>query len=169
MSGDPAVAALQAALRAVNAAIYGYGVAGAQLPASQRTAAQQDWTGLQEDRDALQGLLASRGAVAQAAAAAYRLPFPVRTAHAAVSLAGYLEEQLASAYLGLVGLDDARLRAWGARQAQGCAVRATAWLGRTLAFPGLTGAALPDVAAPPAAHTGTPRPGTPPAAPTAAS
>jgi Domain of unknown function (DUF4439) len=169
VSSDPAVAALQAALRAVNAAIYGYGVAGAQLPASQRLTAQQDWTGLQRDRDTLQGLLAHRGAAGQAAAAAYRLPFPVHTAHAAVSLAGYLEEQLSGAYLGLVGLEDAQLRAWGAQQAQGCAVRASAWLGRTLAFPGLTGAAVPAVGAQPRARAGTPPPGTPSAAPTAAS
>ena len=137
MSDEQAVAALQAALRAVNAAIYGYGVAGAQFPAAQRPAAQQDWTGLQETRDSLESMLTSRGAQPDAAAAAYQLPFPVHNVPAALSLAGYLEEQLAGAYLGLVALPDPQLRAWGARQAQGCAVRAAGWLGRTSAFPGL--------------------------------
>ncbi|MFI5064019.1 MAG: ferritin-like domain-containing protein [Streptosporangiales bacterium] len=149
MSDEQEVAALQAALRAVNAAIYGYGVAGAQLPAAQLPAAQQDWTRLQETRDTLESLLTSQGAQPDAAAAAYRLPFPVHTVHAALSLAGYLEEQLAGAYLGLVALPDPQLRAWGARQAQGCAIRAAGWLGRTSAFPGLStpgSAAVPSPA-----------------------
>ena len=91
MSGEQAVPALLELLRALDAAIYGYGVAGAQL-GLHRAAAQQDWTGLQETRDALESLLTSRGAQPDAAAAAYRLPFPVHNGHAAVSLAGYLEE-----------------------------------------------------------------------------
>jgi hypothetical protein len=138
VSDEQAVATLQAALRAVNAAIYGYGVAGAQLPVAHRPAAQQDWTGLQETRDSLESMLTGRGAQPDAAAAAYQLPFPVHNVHAALSLAGYLEEQLAGAYLGLVALPDPQLRIWGARQAQGCAVRAAGWLGRTSAFPGLS-------------------------------
>jgi hypothetical protein len=133
---DP-TAALQAALQAVDAAIYGYGVAGAQLPAAQRSAAQRDWATLQQDRDTLQSLLASRGHQPAAAAAAYRLPFPVHTTQAALSLAGYLEEQLAGAYLGLVAVQDPQVRAWGAQQVRNCAIRAAGWLGRTSAFPGL--------------------------------
>lgn len=158
MSDRQTVAALQAALRAVNAAIYGYGVAGAQLPGARQAAAQQNWTGLQETRDTLASLLTSRGAQPDAAAAAYRLPFPVHTEHAALSLAGYLEEHLVRAYLGLVALPDPRLRSWGARQAQGCAVRAAGWLGRTSAFPGLStpgGASGPSPARTPS-PTGTP-------------
>jgi hypothetical protein len=73
-----------------------------------------------------------------AAQPAYQLPFPVHGTRAAISLAGYLENQVAAAYLGIVALDDPRLRAWGARQVQACALRATTWLGRTAAFPGLT-------------------------------
>jgi hypothetical protein len=153
VSDEQEVAALQAALRAVNAAIYGYGVAGAQLPAAHLPTAQQDWTRLQETRDTLESLLTSRGARPEAAAAAYRLPFPVHTVHAALSLAGYLEEQLAGAYLGLVALPDPQLRAWGARQAQGCAIRAAGWLGRTSAFPGLS--APGSAAVPPPAGTST--------------
>jgi Domain of unknown function (DUF4439) len=133
----PASAALQAVLAAVNAAIYGYGVAGARLGPSARAAAQRNWTELQAMRDDLVSMLARRGAEPAAARAAYQLPFPVHSPHAAASLAGYLEDRLAAAYLGLVALDDPQLRAWGARQVQACAVRATAWTGRTTAFPGL--------------------------------
>ncbi len=129
--------ALQTALAAVDAASYGYGVAGAHLPAAGRATAERDWADLQRARDSLVSMLAARGAAAPAARDAYQLPFPVHSATAAVSLAGDLQNRLAGAYLGLVALDDPALRTWGARQAQVCAVRAASWLGRTLAFPGL--------------------------------
>lgn len=133
----PASTALQAVLAAVNAAIYGYGVAGARLSRDARASAQRNWTELQAMRDELASMLTARGAQPAAARAAYQLPFPVHSPHAAASLAGYLEDRLAAAYLGLVALDDPKLRSWGAKQAQACAVRATVWTGRTMAFPGL--------------------------------
>ncbi len=137
MSGTgTAKAALQAALGAVNAAIYGYGVAGAHLAGAAQQMAHQYWTAHQTARDRLAAMLISLGAEPAAAQDAYRLPFPVPDAAAAVSLAGYLEDRLTTAYLGLVALDSAALRAWGAQQAQACAVRATSWLGTTTAFPG---------------------------------
>ncbi len=153
MSGpDPLTRrALQAALAAVDAASYGYGVAGAHLPAAGRAAAQRDWAELQAARDTLAAMMAARQVPAPAARDAYQLPFPVHTGHAAVSLAGYLQNRLAAAYLGLVALDDPALRIWGARQAQACAVRATGWLGRTLAFPGLSAAAAQPAAGRPGA------------------
>ena len=130
-------AALQSALAAVNAAIYGYGVAGAQLGAAARNLALQDWTQHEMARDRLEARLTALGVKPVAAQPAYQLPFPVHGTRAAISLAGYLENQVAAAYLGIVALDDPRLRAWGAGQAQACALRATTWLGRTAAFPGL--------------------------------
>ena len=77
-------------------------------------------------------MLTSLGVKPVAAQPAYQLPFPVHGTRAAISLAGYLENQVAAAYLGIVALDDPRLRAWGAGQAQACALRATTWLGRTV-------------------------------------
>jgi hypothetical protein len=130
-------AALQSALAAENAAVYGYGVAGAQLGATARKLALRNWTQHQLARDRLEAMLTSLGVKPVAAQAAYQLPFPVHGTGAAISLAGYLENQVAAAYLGVVALDDPRLRAWGAGQAQACALRATTWLGRTVAFPGL--------------------------------
>jgi hypothetical protein len=131
-------AALQSALAAENAAVYGYGVAGAQLSATARDLALRDWTQHEMARDRLEAMLTSLGVKPVAAQAAYQLPFPVHGTAAAISLAGYLENQVAAAYLGIVALDNPRLRAWGAGQAQACALRATTWTGRTAAFPGLT-------------------------------
>ena len=137
-STQQVAAALQSALAAVHAAIYGYGVAGAQLGAAGRKLALRDWTQHEMARDRLEAMLIALGVKPVAAQPAYQLPFPVHGTRAAISLAGYLENQVAAAYLGIVALDDPRLRTWGARQAQACALRATTWLGRTAAFPGLT-------------------------------
>ena len=149
----PAAAALQSALAAVNAAIYGYGVAGAQLGTAARNLALRDWTQHEIARDTLEAMLTSLGTRPAAAQPAYQLPFPVHSTRAAISLAGYLENRVAAAYLGIVALDDPRLRAWGAAQARACALRATTWLGRTTAFPGLSSASGPAASGP-----ATPRP-----------
>lgn len=133
--------ALQSALAAEHAAIYGYGVAGAYLSGNRQQAAQRDWAVHQATRDRLEALLTSMHSQPVAAQAAYRLPFPVRGAAAAVSLAAFLEDRLSTAYLGLVALDDPGLRAWGARQVRAAALRATAWGGSSVAFPGLAATA----------------------------
>ena len=135
--GPAAVAALQAALAAENSAVYGYGVAGAHLAGSKRAAAVRNWVAHQNARDALTAMLAARGAQPVAAAAAYELPFAVHNSAAAVALATVLEDRVSAAYLGLVGLSDPALRALGARAVATAALRAAAWRGSTLAFPGL--------------------------------
>ena len=135
--GPAAVAARQAALAAENSAVYGYGVAGAHLGGARRAAAVRNWVAHQNARDALTAMLAKRKAQPVAAAAAYELPFDVRSATAAVALATVLEDRLSAAYLGLVGLSDPALRAFGARAVRTAALRAAAWRGSTLAFPGL--------------------------------
>jgi hypothetical protein len=132
-----AVGALQAALAAEHAAVYGYGVAGAHLSGARRRTAAQDWQIHQASRDALTAMIAALGAQPVAAAAAYRLPFPVSTGRAAVMLAAFLEDRVATAYLGVVALSEARLRMFGARALESAALRAAGWRGRTLAFPGL--------------------------------
>ena len=135
-----AVGALQAALSAEYAVIFGYGVAGAHLAGAQFTAAQRDWAAHEAARDTITALLAARGAHPVAAAAAYRLPFPVHNGREAVALAAFLEDQAAAAYLGLVALTDPQLRAFGATGLQAAATRAAGWRGTTLAFPGLEAA-----------------------------
>ena len=135
--GPAAVAALQAALAAENSAVYGYGVAGAHLARGKRAAAVRNWVAHQNARDALTAMLAARGAQPAPAAAAYELPFAVHSSAAAVALATVLEDRVTAAYLGLVGLSDPALRAFGARAVRTAALRAAAWRGSTLAFPGL--------------------------------
>ena len=132
-----AVPALQAALAAEDAAIFGYGVAGAHLSGSRKAAAEQDWTGHNEARDTLTAMISALGATPVAAQAFYRLPFEVTDAASAAKLAAYLEEGVTRAYLGLVAVSDRRLRAFGALAMQGPAERAAFWRGTTEAFPGL--------------------------------
>jgi Domain of unknown function (DUF4439) len=143
--GRAAVRALQAALTAENTAVYGYGVAGAHLTGARRAAAVRGWVAHENARDALTAMLTARGGRPVAAAAAYALPFPVRNAPAAVSLAAFLEDRVAAVYLGLVALSEPSLRAFGAAGVRTAALRAAAWRGSTLAFPGF------EVAAPGAA------------------
>jgi len=129
--------ALQAALAAEDAAIFGYGVAGAHLSGSSQFAATQDWTRHNEARDTLTAMISALGATPVAAQAFYRLPFEVTDAASAAKLAAYLEEGVTRAYLGLVAVSDRRLRAFGALAMQGPAERAAFWRGTTEAFPGL--------------------------------
>ena len=111
------IRALQAALTAENAAVYGYGVAGAHLAGARQKEAAQDWAAHEATRDTLAAMITAQGDQPTAAAAAYRLPFPVRNGQAAIMLAAFLEDRVTAAYLGLVALSDARLRAFGARAA----------------------------------------------------
>jgi Domain of unknown function (DUF4439) len=136
-SATPAVRALQAALDAENAAVYGYGAVGAHLTGAMQKAAVRYWVAHQMARDTLAAMVTALGAQPVAAAAAYQLPFPVHDEQAAVMLAALLEDRVATAYLGLVALSDARLRMFGARALQSAALRATSWRGQSLAFPGL--------------------------------
>ena len=137
MATTGAVPALQAALAAENAAIFGYGVAGAHLTGSSRAAAEQAWTGHSRARDALAAMISARGATPAAAQAFYQLPFRVHDATTAMALAAYLEDGVTGAYLGLVAVRDTGLRRFAAMAMQGAARRAAYWRGSTQAFPGL--------------------------------
>jgi hypothetical protein len=132
-----ALAALQDALAAEDAAIFGYGVAGAYLSGNRKSAAEQDWTGHNETRDSLAAMISALGAAPVAAQAFYRLPFRVHDAASATALAAYLEDGVTRAYLGLVAVSGQRLRTFGALAMQAAAGRAAFWRGTTEAFPGL--------------------------------
>lgn len=132
-----AVTALQQALAAQNAAIFGYGVAGAYLAGRQQATATGYWNDHRTAGDTLAALLRARGAQPAAADAAYKLPFPVRTAHQATALAAYLEDEVTAGYLALVGTGDEALARLGAAAMQQAAVRATYWRGHPVPFPGL--------------------------------
>ena len=138
MTASTAVPALQAALAAENAAIFGYGVAGAHLAGNSLAAAEQDWTTHNEARDTLAAMIRRLGAAPTATQAFYQLPFPVHDAASATALAAYLEDGVTRAYLGLVAVSDQQLRRFGALAMQGAAQRAAFWRGSTQAFPGLS-------------------------------
>jgi hypothetical protein len=140
--GAPASAALQSALSAENAAVYGYGLAGPRLSGGQFTVAQEYWNGHRAARATLITMITGLGSAPAPAAAAYRPPFPVNSAGAAASLAAMLEDGVLSAYLGLVAVDDPSVRAFGAQRMQSAAIRAAYWRGSTVAFPGLPPSAL---------------------------
>jgi len=133
-----AVRALQAALAAEDAAIFGYGVAGAHLSGSRKSAAEQDWTGHNGARDSLTAMISALGATPVAAQAFYRLPFAVHDASTATALAAYLEDGVTRAYLGLVAVNGRKWRTFGALAMQDSARRAAFWRGATQAFPGLS-------------------------------
>lgn len=133
-----AVQALQAALAAEDAAIFGYGVAGAHLSGNRKSAAEQDWTGHNEARDTLTAMISALGVTPAAGQAFYRLPFQVNDAASAAKLAAYLEEGVTRAYLGIVAVNNQRLRTFGALAMQSSAERAAFWRGTTEAFPGLS-------------------------------
>jgi hypothetical protein len=137
------VAALQGALAAEHAAIFGYGVLGAHLIGAQRQNATQMWNSHRARRDRLRSYVEAAGATPVPAAPAYQLPSPVNSGHAATQLAARLEDGVISGYAGLAGAADAGLRRYAALAMQEAAVRAVRWRGSPpAAFPGLTSAAL---------------------------
>lgn len=142
--------ALQAALAAENAAVFGYGVAGGRLTGHAKKRARTAWAAHEAARDALIAMVTARGGAPVAAATTYRLPFPVHDPRSAASLAAYLEERLATAYLGVVALPEPALRAFGARGVRSAALRAADWRGSTVAFPGMRAASPPGRTGPPA-------------------
>ena len=136
-ASSASVAALQGALAAEHAAVYGYGVVGAMLAGNEQADARADWTAHQVARDTLEAMLAKLGATPVAASPAYALPFPVTSASTAAKLAATLEEGVTRGYLGLVAVSNPTLRAFAAKAMQTSANRALAWSGSTVAFPGM--------------------------------
>ncbi len=138
-TASAAITALQSALAAENAAVYGYGVAGAMLTGGSQSQAYADWRAHQVARDRLEAMLIKLGVTPVAASPAYALPFSVTGASSARRLAATLEEGVARAYLALVAVSDKTLRTFGALALQPPAARAAAWRGSTVAFPGISG------------------------------
>jgi hypothetical protein len=138
-AGGNDIAALQNALAAEHAAVYGYGVAGALLSGADLANAKADWNAHQLARDNLEAMLTRRGATPVAASPAYRLPFAVGSAAAARRLAAVIEDGVTRSYLAMVAVSDPDLRFFAAKAMQTAANRATAWSGSTVAFPGMPG------------------------------
>lgn len=140
-TGTPAalaVPSLQTVLAGEHAAIYGYGVVGAHLRGRARARAQAGYDVHRARRDQLRGLLVERNATPVAAAAGYALPQPVDSTGAATLLATELEERVAAVWVDAVADLTGDLRELAARVVQDAAVRAAAWRGGSVPFPGLS-------------------------------
>ncbi|KAF4409794.1 ferritin-like domain-containing protein, partial [Streptomyces lycii] len=142
LDGSPppaeALDAVQAALAAEHAAVYGYGVVGGRIGDDRRKEAREGYDAHRARRDGLHRTVRDLGGTPEPAAAAYRLPFPVPDAAAAERLAAELEDRLGGVYADLVRASDGALRREAAGALREAAVRAVRWRGRSVAFPGLT-------------------------------
>ncbi|MER5200251.1 ferritin-like domain-containing protein [Streptomyces sp. NPDC002755] len=170
MSGTTSaeLTALQAALAAEHAAVYGYGVVGGRIREGRRAEARAAYDAHRARRDALVRAVRDLGAEPVAASAGYALPFPVPDSAAAVRLATELEDRVAGVYSDLVRAAAEARRRDAAGALREAAVRGARWRGGSVAFPGLaertgtdpaTGSAsVPAAATPPAAAaaSGTP-------------
>ncbi|MFF3467396.1 ferritin-like domain-containing protein [Streptomyces sp. NPDC002619] len=140
MSDDDRAAeltAVQAALAAEHAAVYGYGVVGGRIGAERRTEARSAYDAHRARRDALAREVRDLGGQPVASSAAYALPFAVPDAAAAVRLAAELEERVAGVYSDLVRAAVGERRGSAAEALREAAVRAVRWRGDSVAFPGL--------------------------------
>ncbi|MGA5823389.1 ferritin-like domain-containing protein [Kitasatospora sp. NPDC094028] len=149
--------ALQGALGAEHAAVYGYGVVGARLPDDQqRTDARTALAAHEARRDAWQRLVTGLGATPAPAAAGYQLPFPVTDAAAAGRLAAHLETRLTTVYADLVAALPAPHRPAAATALHECAVRARRWGAPGQPFPGIAEPAPAAATTPASPSTTTP-------------
>ncbi|WP_424867665.1 ferritin-like domain-containing protein [Streptomyces sp. SAI-229] len=134
---DRELRALQAALAAEHAAVYGYGVVGGRIGKDRRTEARTAYDAHRARRDALVRTVKDAGGTPVAAAAGYALPFPVPDAAAAVRLAAELEDRVAGVYADLVRASGGERRRGAAEAMREAAVRSVRWSGESVAFPGL--------------------------------
>ncbi|MGW2721561.1 ferritin-like domain-containing protein [Streptomyces sp. NPDC001492] len=148
MSREKELKALQAALAAEHAAVYGYGVVGGRIRAGRRAEARAAYDAHRARRDALSHEVRDLGGTPVAAAAGYALPFPVPDSAAAVRLATELEDRLAGVYSDLVRATGGERRRAAAGALREAAVRAVRWSGESVAFPGLAERAATAPASP---------------------
>ncbi|AWW37258.1 hypothetical protein ADL00_40335 [Streptomyces sp. AS58] len=141
---DGELRALQAALAAEHAAVYGYGVVGGRIDEQGRARARAAYDAHRARRDALARDVRDLGGEPVAAAGGYALPFPVTDPASAVRLAAELEERVAGVYSDLVRASGGRMRGTAAGALREAAVRAVGWRGGSVAFPGLAERAAAD-------------------------
>nr|WP_206440583.1 ferritin-like domain-containing protein [Streptomyces scabichelini] len=144
--------AVQAALGAEHAAVYGYGVVGGKVSEERRAEAQAAYDAHRARRDELARVVRDLDGKPSPAAAAYALPFPVSDSDEAVRLAAEVEERVAGVYSDLVRAAEGERRRDAARALREAAVRAARWRGGSVAFPGLAERAATS-AAPTTPHT----------------
>ncbi|SDG76640.1 ferritin-like domain-containing protein [Klenkia brasiliensis] len=132
-------AALQDALAAEHAAVWGYGTVGAALAEEDRTAVGTAVEAHRDLRDRLAGLLTDRGADPVPTAPAYQLPFPVLSAVDASRLAAQLEDGTTAAWVWVLDqAADRAVRELAVAAASAAEARAVAWRARAGATPPTT-------------------------------
>ncbi|MGY1719349.1 ferritin-like domain-containing protein [Blastococcus sp. SYSU DS0552] len=120
--------ALNAALAAEHAAVWGYGVVGAALGAGGRAAAATAEAGHRDVRDQLITLLDGHGTDPVLPEAGYALPFPVLSAVDAAALAAVLEEGVTAAWVRVLDRAEERTTRTLAMEVLSAAeVRAVGW------------------------------------------
>ncbi|EFH28863.1 MULTISPECIES: ferritin-like domain-containing protein [Streptomyces] len=137
MSEKQELEALQKALAAEHAAVYGYGVVGGRIGAARRAEAKAAYDAHRARRDTLVRAVRDLGGRPVAAAPAYALPFPVPDPAAAVRLAADLEDRVAGVWSDVVRATGGERRSTAAEALREAAVRAVRWRGESVAFPGL--------------------------------
>ncbi|MFF3616482.1 ferritin-like domain-containing protein [Streptomyces sp. NPDC002580] len=148
-SEEAEIRALQAALRAEHAAVYGYGVVGGRIGEARRADARSGYDAHRARRDELARAVKDLGGTPEAASAAYVLPFEVTDTATAVRFAAELEERVAAVYSDLVRASTGDRRRTAAGALREAAVRAVRWSGESVAFPGLAErAGTPSATAP---------------------
>lgn len=135
--------ALQAALAAEHAVIWGYGVVGAEVADTQQSDVRAVEQTHRTRRDDTAALLRSLAAEPTGAAAYYELPFPVTDPVAGLRLAVHLEDGAAAAWRFVLSqTEDAELRRTALDALIEAALQATRWRltagtrPATVAFPG---------------------------------
>ncbi|MEU9733959.1 ferritin-like domain-containing protein [Streptomyces sp. NPDC048002] len=129
--------ALQAALAAEHAAVYGYGVVGGAIREGRRDEARGGYDAHRARRDALVREVLDLGGEPVAAEAGYALPFAVPDSDAAARLAAEVEDRVAGVYSDVVRATTGERRRTAAGALREAAVRAVRWRGESVAFPGL--------------------------------
>lgn len=147
--------ALQGALAAEHAAVYGYGVVAALLDGSQLRVAEAALDHHRARRDRLRASVVDAGGVPVESAAAYTLPADFRAVGGAARLARHIETEVGMTFAALVAASTGDARAFAARALADTAVRAARWSGSAARYPGLR--EDPEPAA--QAGTATPTPG----------
>jgi hypothetical protein len=136
--------ALQKALAAAHAAVWGYGVVGAALGAENRAPAATAEAAHRDVRDSVTALLEERDVDPVGAEGGYTLPFPVLSAVDAATLGVVLEDGVAAAWVRVLDQAAERsTRALAVEALSAAEVRAVAWRAAagqtpvTAALPGL--------------------------------